>query len=435
MLSMNSIEISEGNISAINGSVTCEPTVDEWKLYSSISWWVQGIASLILSSFGILLNSLALGILISSRNTKTASFNRLLVCLAVFDNLYLSNGISEALRGYLMKSRYYDYVFITFLYPFRSMVMFCSMYTTVVLAYVRYDAITRPLHYTIRARNQVAGPWGNAIKYITPVTLMSLLFYFPKFFEFKVTYINDNCLNFTFTNVSDLAKNCSENDYHISLTSLRREKNYVLWYCNIINFFITVVLPFTLLVYFYVRMYIGMKHFKKRQPSLRKELNQSTSNDATNNHRDGYEQSVIIIGLVLLFISCHILRVILNIQELVYFEWSSVDIARGCYGVKFWAMILVPISEFMLLTNSSANFFIYFLFYKDFRNLIQEKYNQIVLTSPIRSRTAHTNRDSDKTILQDKSNKSHLSTSVDHNKKLEIVHIALREIPQDEEKT
>ena len=69
----------------------------------------------------------------------------------------------------------------------------------------------------------------------------------------------------------------------------------------------------------------------------------------------------------MIFISCHTLRGILNAQELFYFDWTAKDIANGCYGVKFWAMTLVPVSEFMLLINSCANFFLYYLFHKDFR--------------------------------------------------------------------
>ena len=411
-----------GNISTI-----CEPTVNEWKVYSLISWWVQGFAALIISSIGMVLNSLAVAILINSKNTESAPFNRLLVCLAVFDNLFLSNGISEALRGYLVESGYYDYVFITFLYPFRSMVMFCSMYTTVVLAYVRYDAITRPLQYTIRARQQISSPSGSTIKYVTPITVVAVLFYTPKFFEFKVTNRNENCLNSTVMVTSTLANNCSHEDYDINETGLRRDKNYVLWYMNILNIVFTVVVPFTLLVYFYTKIYIGMKHFEKRQPSLRKKINQSTNKDMGSISNDSQEKSVIIFSLVLMFLSCHILRVVLNIQELIYFEWSSKDIERGCYGVRFWAMVLVPISEFMLLTNSSANFFIYFCFYEDFRRLVHEKYYQIVLSFPKRSRTIHTNRTIGNKILQEETINSHQSHVVRDNtfknENIELVEI------------
>ena len=107
--------------------IICEPTEEEWEFLTTFSWWIQGIASLVLSSFGLLLNSLAALILVSSKKSESVFFNRLLACLAVFDNLYLLNGISESIRGYLIQPNYYyDYIFIAFLFPFRSMIMFSS---------------------------------------------------------------------------------------------------------------------------------------------------------------------------------------------------------------------------------------------------------------------------------------------------------------------
>ena len=113
-----------------NSTITiCEPTEEEWAFLTTTSWWIQGIASLVLSSFGLLLNSLAAFILVSSKKSESVFFNRLLACLAVFDNLYLLNGISESIRGCLIQPHYYyDYIFIAFLFPLRSMIMFCSMY-------------------------------------------------------------------------------------------------------------------------------------------------------------------------------------------------------------------------------------------------------------------------------------------------------------------
>ena len=114
--------------------------------------------------------------------------------------------------------------------------------------------------------------------------------------------------------------------------------------------------------------------FKKRQPSSRRKIRdiQIEQKGIKKEEPEKNEQSVIIIYLVFMFILCHFLRAVLNIQELVYFEWKLKEIKKGCAGVKYWAMILVPFSEFMLLTNSSANFFIYFLCHNDFRLYIQK---------------------------------------------------------------
>ena len=116
------------------------------------------------------------------------------------------------------------------------MVMFCSIYTTVILAMVRNNAVTHPLNYMIRLRRETAGSSWNVVKYIIPVTIMAVLFYIPKFFEFKITDAIEPCESF---NNSDTNDTCTYKDYFISATILRGDKNYVLWYINILNFITT----------------------------------------------------------------------------------------------------------------------------------------------------------------------------------------------------
>ena len=370
----------------------CEMTESQWDLYYKISWWIQGIVSLVLSSIGILLNSVAAIVLVYSNKKKTASFNRLLACLALFDNLYLLSGISEAFRGYIIKqSYYYDYIFVMLIYPIRGMVMFCSIYTTVVLAMVRHNAVTRPLDYMIRVRTETFDSPSNVIKYIIPLTIGSIIFYLPKFFEFKITDSNEPCASY---NNSATNENSTTNEYFISETILRRDKNYVLWYMNIVNFIITAALPFILLVYFNFGIYKEMKRFKTRQPKLHinTKQNRAPSIDITNKPNSGSDQSIIVLCLVILFVCTHILRGILNIREIASFEWILQEHERGCNGVTFWAMLLVPISEFMLLLNSSANFFIYYLFHKDFTSLIKVQRNKSNAFSQLKSRSLSRNR-------------------------------------------
>ena len=130
-----------------------------------------------------------------------------------------------------------------------------------------------------------------------------------------------------------------------------------------------------MLMYLNFGIYLELKMFKKRQPSSRTKIRdiQMEQKGMKKEDSEKNEQSIIIISLVFMFILCQILRAVLNIQELVYFEWKFKEISTGCAGVKFWAMVLIPFSEFMLLTNSSANFFIYFLFHNDFRFYLQKK--------------------------------------------------------------
>ena len=359
-------------------NTTCEPTEDEWETHYQISWWMQGIATPLLACIGLLLNCVAITILISSKKADSLFFNRLLVCLAVFDNLYLLNGISEAIRSYALEPNYfYDFVFIKFLFPFRSMMMFCSMYSTIILAFFRHNAIKHPLSFTVRIRQESSASCMNVMNYIFPLVLASVIFYLPKFFEFDIIYSPEACLHFSASNNTQV---CPYKDYFINETLMRRNKRYILWYLNILNHILTIIIPFILLLYFNLGIYKEMKTFIRRRPSSRRKIKDKRSKNTSNTSKsmrleqpDKNEQSAIIFSLILMFLLCHLLRVVLNIQESVYFEWKFDQLDKGCPGVRYWAMMLVPFSEFMLLTNSSANFFIYYLFQNDFRNEIRTK--------------------------------------------------------------
>ena len=358
----------------------CEPTDGQWEDFQKVSWWVQGLAATILSSNGFILNCAA-GLIFTftkPNDSNSAAFNRQLMCLSLFDNLYLLIGISEAIRNHFTKhTYYYDYAFTAWLYPLRSISMFCSMYTTLVLSMVRYNSIKNPLAHLVQARLEASVTCYKDVKYICFGIMAAFLFYLPKFFEFDITYNENVC---TDTNITDIVINCTTFEYQINDKYIRRKKDYVLWYMNVSNIIVTIIIPFALLLYFNSEIHKEMKRFRKRQAMFHARRN---TIPLPKNHvsrcqqRNNNEQTIIIFSLVAMFFCGHIFRAILNVQELIYFDWTTKELAKGCLGVKFWAMILVPISEVMLLANSSANFFIYYLFHNDFRNVIKYQYDKI----------------------------------------------------------
>ena len=167
--------------------------------------------------------------------------------------------------------------------------------------------------------------------------------------------------------------NYTANGSYIDDSILRRNKAYVFWYVNVVNLFITLFIPLALLVYLNVRIWKKMDDFKTRRQRRKENMDRDVNNSYSPSQDDCNEQSLIVVGLIMIFIFCHTLRGILNAQELFYFDWSAHDIENGCYGVKFWAMTLVPISEVMILINSCANFFLHYLFHKDFRAVFMKQ--------------------------------------------------------------
>ena len=176
-----------------------------------------------------------------------------------------------------------------------------------------------------------------------------------------------------------------------------------------------------------------MKKFKRRRPSSRKlsKAKESTTKCLSNNPNENNEQSIIIFALVITFVSCHILRVILNVQEMVNFEWKFKEIAVGCFGVRFWAMILIPVSEFLLLTNSSANFFIYYFFHKDFRSLLTKRFREMKLCCLTQSIRLGENDDNG-TIVNNKSEKRPFRRMTDSEKTCKTENIEMKDIRPDE---
>ena len=112
-------------------------------LYDDISWWVEGFGAVLIGTCGTVFNATSIIVLLGSA-LRESFFNLLLACLALFDNLFLLNGILEAFRNHLGSVPYHDYVFVAFLFPFRSIVLCCSIYITVMLALERYNALLRP---------------------------------------------------------------------------------------------------------------------------------------------------------------------------------------------------------------------------------------------------------------------------------------------------
>ena len=118
-------------------------TDEQWIFYDTFSWYLEGLGSIIIGSMGIIFNLTTINVLLGS-DLAASFFNWLLVCLAIFDNLFLLTGILEAFRTHLGSTTLHKQILVIFLYPLRSVVMFCSIYLTVMLALERYHALAKP---------------------------------------------------------------------------------------------------------------------------------------------------------------------------------------------------------------------------------------------------------------------------------------------------
>ena len=158
--------------------------------------------------------------------------------------------------------------------------------------------------------------------------------------------------------------NCTNR--RILIADIRKDENYVLWYINIANFIVTCAVPFTALTYLNCRIYNKLK-----QHIYRKASRQTTQHKGDTAKE--LRQAIVLFVIVILFLTCHVPRVVLNIVEFVSLEERLQKTQHGCPPLRFWVLVAYPISHFLLKLNASVNFFVYAIFDARFRKVIRSK--------------------------------------------------------------
>ena len=363
----------ESNTTSNDTFSTCvlpyDITEEQWSFYYAFLWWTEGFGSILIGCVGIFFNLITILVLLGSELAANF-FNWLLVCLAMFDSSFLLNGILEAFRNHIGSTNVHVYMFVVFLYPFRSIVMCCSIYTTVMLALERYNALARPMSHQgicLRTGNQTLKHYFHQnyvriIKYIGPIIILATIFNIPKWLELEVA-TRDDCVKYgtnTTWNQHGTNTTCSYK-YTIALTGLRSNNHYNLWYQNIFNLLITGVTPLISLTYLNVNIYLKFKQYLQRQPLANAKISSLSSDNHAQQkmkkrEKDMIQQTMILFSVVILFGLCHILRIILNIEEFSSLDDRKMAKEQRCQWLQYWTIIASPVSHLLLQINSSINF-------------------------------------------------------------------------------
>ena len=365
--------MEEGNVT---NNVSCHYnwTEEQSEVLASIEWVLEGPGSLAIGSSGILVNSFAIFVILSS-DLKTSFFYWLLVCLEIFDSCFLGCCVLESFRKHIGTVSVHNLIFANFLFPFKSVVMLCSIYIAIALSVERYNALVNPVSHrrlgsAIAAENAFVNNRKRLIKYLVPILFITICFYIPRFLEVDAIY-KSNC-----TEESN-STNCTS-DYHLRITDLRRSDEYILWYINVMNLVVTCAIPLISILYLNCRVYYGLRQYLKRRPSfisMATTLKMSNRNEQTptkqkrENSADKVQQTMTLFGIIIVFCICHSLRVVMNIEELVNVEYIRQSILNNCTPWNFSFMVIVPISETLLQINCSINFFVYCAINKRFKEV------------------------------------------------------------------
>ena len=120
------------------------------------------------------------------------------------------------------------------------------------------------------------------------------------------------------------------------------------------------------------------------------------------NHRREQQQKEndlarVLIGIIVLFIVCHTFRVIIEIDDMLTAKTLAVCNQLHLPPYSTWSVILDPLSELMMVVNSSSNMVIYCCLNSAFRKLIfpcventQRKCSQFLSTQPTHKQSTTT---------------------------------------------
>ena len=361
-----------GNIISINDEICLyELTAGQEETCCSIKNSLDVYGRQILCWGGLFFNSITI-LLFFNKGLSGVFFNRLLLCLAIFDNMYLIISIMDAwISSQENPNFYHDYAYFFIIYPAKNITMCCTIYMTLLLAFERYNSTTNP-----HVKKEVS--WIGVLKFVLPVVVFSILFKMPTFFDFDVASIkvggDNNKQSFPNTGYVIAEHISIEKTYNITtritVSNMRSDELYVLLYMTIANIIFTGVLPVALLAFLNFHIYKGVTKFHQRRGTiLSTGLGVQPANDKTS---DEITQAKILFAIVLVFVLCHTLRILLNLEDWIghktrFDEYEN----KGCkYGTPYWALVAIPISEILLRVNASINFFIYCAFNKSFRSVI-----------------------------------------------------------------
>lgn len=291
------------------------------------SFWIEGVAVLFISVFGIFGNLLCLFVFNHKSVDLKPSFANILKCLSVYDTalltgvmlLYSFPALSEAytknLKPYILPMGI----------PLTQVALTGSVYSVVIVATERYFNICKPFHKNL---GSVCEGWG----YISIIVVFSFLYNVTKFMEFQTTTkYNKDGTSYPEFELKPLRKDPT---YHTALVV-----------CNTI---FMGLFPLMALTFLNWRIISAMNAATRRH------------NNISSLKRRDRAMSGLLTGVVVVLVVCHTPKTFLNIQE-------SYHILR--YGAMenppLWGKIIVKFSHLLLTLSSAINILIYS--YKDFK--------------------------------------------------------------------
>ncbi|XP_013382014.1 FMRFamide receptor-like [Lingula anatina] len=334
---MDALNCTGSNLSQIAGE---DP---DFLLYQFV---VNAYITAPLCLLGLLGNTLAFFTLM--RDTKRSVTFFLLRAMAVMDNLVLIIALLLVLptvhpnTGLLKCFSEIGYIMDTWIWPLGMTFQTAAVWLVVVVTVDRYIAVKMP--HRVRSLSTIS----KAKIATATVSLISVLFNLPRFFEFYISYdltCVDNTTTTTLKPVSVPTALQEDQDYHYVYT-------FAL-YC-LVNF----VIPLATLIFLNINLILVVH----RANTDRRIMSVQSLRAASRNQASSETNiTFMLILVVCVFIVCQLPALVTQI-------WYAVDPEQT--GYKY----LGELSNLMVTCNSAVNFLIYCAFGKRFRELLRETF-------------------------------------------------------------
>ena len=152
-------------------------------------------------------------------------------------------------------------------------------------------------------------------------------------------------------------------DLELQATELRKDYYYLVYYTGLGRLFFLGIIPLILLAYFNYMIYKGMQ-----LPSFLSEQ----ENMVERRRMQESELAIVLIGIVVIFVLTHVLRIFLNIYHMIKVLVET----EPCYPA--WTELASYFNSLLLLLNSSANMIIYCCLNSTFRKYLKQYFQKIL---------------------------------------------------------
>lgn len=303
-------------------------------------FYIQTILSGVLCITGIVTNGFSIAVL--SRDRETSQISSLLLrSLAFADIFFLSSWIiawtlPSAVNysaHWIYSHNAYHYLRI-YSYPLLFIGQMGTIWTTVLIAASRFIAVSLPYHAptfcTLR---------GTRIR-LAVVVVFSIVYNIPRFFEMQV-----------------LPGPLNPGQRPWNKTAFGSSYGFRTVYFDICYYVVSFFLPLVLLTTFNVRLIVDYRRINRKRGAM-------LSSGRTSG-REKHEQNItlIMIIVIVVFVLCNTPAKILQAATSSYAR-------QPCPSNLFF---LLEFSTIFEVLNSNLNFFVYFIFRKQFRQILQRE--------------------------------------------------------------